>query len=600
MDAEGSVRLWDATNGQQLHTLRKGNARTPFSMVFSPDGGRLATRGGPDSPVVVWDTTSGNELFTLYGLMSETYDMVFSPDGWRLATASGDDTVRVWDGATGQERLRFDGAASQWIHDAAFSADGKRLSWVRGDATVRAADITAGRPLGMSNVRAGGLAYKLSPDGQRLAAAGTDGAVWLWDAESGRDLLVLRGHTGYVTDVAFSAAGRRVASAGRDGTVRVWETGSGQLLHELRVGPGLLLRVVLSPDGRRLVSWGDEGALRLWDVASGHEMHVLSRAWGRVGVVAFSPDGHRLACAGEDRSIRLFDADSGREQRVLTGHAYYHAGFGGVSGIAFSPDGRRLASAGADQTVRLWDMTTGQELLALKDHKDAVRGVAFSRDGLRLASWTRRSVFVWEACPVSADDWRRRVIANRIRALFMEGLLREEVLAALRRASALSESDRAFALRAAETHGEDAGALNEKAWKVVTARGAARDAYTRALRRAEAALRAAPADGPILNTLGVAQYRAGRYAEAERTLNRSNQLSLDQLKKKMGVGPSPEDLAFLAMAQYQLGKKKEAEETLTQLRVIMKQPVYAGNVEWQGHLAEAEELVAKPKIPGGK
>jgi WD40 repeat protein/serine/threonine protein kinase len=600
MDSEGSVRLWDATNGQQLHTLRKGNARTPFSMVFSPDGGRLATRGGPDSPVVVWDTTSGKELCTLYGLMSETYDMVFSPDGWRLATASTDDTVRVWDAATGQERLTLEGVASPWIHDVAFSADGERLSWVRGDATVRAADITTGRPLGMSNVLAGGLGYKLSPDGQRLAAAGTDGAVWLWDAENGRKLLVRRGHTGLVIDVAFSAAGRRMASAGRDGTVRVWDAGSGQLLHELRVSLGLLLRVVLSPDGRRLASWGDDGALRLWDVASGREMHVLSSAWGRVGVVAFSPDGHRLACAGEDRSIRLFDADSGRVVRVLTGHAYYHAGFG-VRALVFSPDGRRLAAAGAgENTVRLWDMSTGQELLTLKKHEEAIQGVAFSRDGLRLASWTRRAVYVWEASPVSADDWRRRAIANQVRAFFAEGLLREEVLAALRKASDLSESDRAFAVQAAEIHGEDAGALNEKAWKVVTTRGAARDAYALALRRAEAAFRAAPEDGPTLNTLGVAQYRAGRYAEAERTLNRSNQLGLDQLKRKMGVGPSPEDLAFLAMAQYQLGNRKAAAGTLTQLRAMMRQPLYAGNVEWQGHWTEAEALLAQPANPQGK
>jgi hypothetical protein len=61
-----------------------------------------------------------------------------------------------------------------------------------------------------------------SPDGLRLASAHPDGTVRLWDADTGKQLAVLQGHTGEVLAVAFSPDGSRIASADKDGTVRLW------------------------------------------------------------------------------------------------------------------------------------------------------------------------------------------------------------------------------------------------------------------------------------------------------------------------------------------------------------------------------------------
>ena len=72
-----------------------------------------------------------------------------------------------------------------------------------------------------------------SSDGLLIATASEDRTVRVWEAESGRLLHTLEGHTDSVRSVAYSGDGRRLASGSDDHTVRVWEAESGRLLHTL-------------------------------------------------------------------------------------------------------------------------------------------------------------------------------------------------------------------------------------------------------------------------------------------------------------------------------------------------------------------------------
>jgi tetratricopeptide (TPR) repeat protein len=255
--------------------------------------------------------------------------------------------------------------------------------------------------------------------------------------------------------------------------------------------------------------------------------------------------------------------------------------------VAFSPDGRRLASAG-DGTVRLWDTAGGQEVLTLQGGTS----VAFSPDGRRLASaWGDNTVKVWET-RVSAQDLRQRELVGLVRDRLDQLLLHSEVLAGLRKDPLLDDADRAIVLELVEAHKENPEQLNNAAWGVVEAPGKGREAYALALRQAQAAVQNAPGDGHILNTLGVAYYRVGDYAKALEALRQAEKLNTTK------EGPSPADLAFLAMAQHRLGQKEQATATLRRLREVMKQPRWATNAESQGVLREAEGLLqGKGKSP---
>jgi WD40 repeat protein len=281
------------------------------------------------------------------------------------------------------------------VNGVVFSPDGKRLASAGDDGAVKVWDAVTGQELLTLRGRHG---VAFSPDGRRLALADAT-AVRVCDATTGEEVLTLRGHTGRVFTVEYSPDGKRLASVSVDGTAKLWDAATGQELLTVRGHLGNVLGVAFSPDGKRLASAGDDGAVKVWDATTGQELLTLLGHGQAVDSVTFSPDGKRLASAGRDRTVKLWDAVTGREVLTLWGRDWnlFHVP-AGIRSVAFSPDGKRLAAAGWDRAVRVWDAATGQEVFTFRGHTDVVRSVAFSPDGRRLASTGEdQTVKVWDA-----------------------------------------------------------------------------------------------------------------------------------------------------------------------------------------------------------
>jgi hypothetical protein len=90
--------------------------------------------------------------------------------------------------------------------------------------------------------------------------------VRVWDAASGAELMVLRGHEESVRAAAFSPNGARIVSGSVDQTVRVWDAASGAELMVLRGHEGQVNAAAFSPDGARIVSGSWDQTVRVWFV----------------------------------------------------------------------------------------------------------------------------------------------------------------------------------------------------------------------------------------------------------------------------------------------------------------------------------------------
>jgi WD40 repeat protein len=202
-----------------------------LSVAFSRDGSRLATSGGEHlidlGLVKIWDMKTWEEIKSLEGHSKGRVRMSYSPDDRFLASAGWDSRVIIRDAKT-------------WL--------------------------PLHPPIVGHKTFIMGLAF--SRNGARLATAGIDGAVIVWDTATGGEVCRFRGHKGIVWCVAFSPDGNRAASGGDDGTVKIWDPMTGQEAKEaltLRGHTDPVLCVSFSPDGTRIASSSKDGTVKIWD-----------------------------------------------------------------------------------------------------------------------------------------------------------------------------------------------------------------------------------------------------------------------------------------------------------------------------------------------
>ncbi len=358
-----------------------------YPAAFSADGARVVAACGADARSLdLFDTGDGRLVRHVADLDAPARLLEASADAGvicaglnRTPRGPPADEVWVWGAAGGAA-----GHPLRQAHDIsglALSRDGRwaalgLVNLTIWDTASFSATTSPGEFLN-------GLRYAISDDGAAAAAGGPDKLVRIW-RRGVDEPLVLRGHAGSISALAFDHAGLRLASAGEDLTIRLWDARTGEARGVLTGHTGPVRRLRFCADDSRLMSVGADRTVRLWTPDPAEGVTVLRDHSSYVYGVAFTPDGSRLVSAGWDRSIRVWDAASGRSIRVIS-----DAGPGVITALAVSPDGATIVSARKTghwdpAQVCLWDTASGQPLEQFPFAAGEVTDLVFNRAGTRL------------------------------------------------------------------------------------------------------------------------------------------------------------------------------------------------------------------------
>jgi WD40 repeat protein len=134
-----------------------------------------------------------------------------------------------------------------------------------------------------------------------------------------------------VCSIDLSSDDKLIAAGAYDGAVLIWDLNSGVQIARLP-SSSADAKVAFTPDGRTLISGCSDGVLTSWSTATWTSIQTVQAHDAAIlKLIPLGPD-RRVVSVSADRSIKIIDCADGRCHRTLRGHT------GEVNSAAVSPD----------------------------------------------------------------------------------------------------------------------------------------------------------------------------------------------------------------------------------------------------------------------
>lgn len=264
------------------------------------------------------------------------------------------------------------------------------------------------------------ISMRCSNDSRWIAAAVTEGGVYIIDAENGHIARKLEGHSLGNLCVDWSFDDRFLATSGQDGLAKIWYTQTGELVATIRGDSTWIEEIAWSPHANTLaVSSGKQLILAKLDGTilnsyTPHQHTIAGIQWNRDGSriasiaytqlaiwnhtdtdpvetyhwqdalisLSWSPDSKYIACGCQGASVHVWNVFSGNDLQMCGYPAK-------VKSLSWNSDSSMLATGGSHE-ISVWDFRdkgpNGKEPIELRSHLNLITQLTFQHHDSVLAS----------------------------------------------------------------------------------------------------------------------------------------------------------------------------------------------------------------------
>jgi WD40 repeat protein len=271
-----NTHVWDTAHDQLLAELPEvtpvaGDFTSAFPAV-SAAGDRAAIARGDTVEVYELPTS---RLVQVIRHGAAVNAVAFAPTGHDLISGAIDGSLLVT--RDGAEPFALPTSAGG-IDTVGLLVDGRAVA---SDAHGRLHIYDVGRATAIADLELPTRVRLLrpSPDGMRLVTVssftGKTVSPQLWDLEHYLLIAQLTAHVGQVFSARYVDGGHAILTVGADGAVQLWNGETGRLLTAYRSTSRYLMDAVVTTDGSMVIAGGSDGLLRFWDRATSQQLWTL-------------------------------------------------------------------------------------------------------------------------------------------------------------------------------------------------------------------------------------------------------------------------------------------------------------------------------------
>lgn len=270
-----------------------------------------------------------------------------------LITGSLDGTIKIWSVSNDSITSKFQSSKQRvGVSSLAAVQDGSIAAVCYQDSVIRFYDLINKREVASIDP---GLfeahSISFSPADDVLVSGNNRGGVNVWTMQEGHEkVATLETDNKQILSTAFSIDAK-LACAGIDGVVNIFDMNTQQILHKLEAHALPIRSVAFSPEDDLLYTASDDRHVNVYDVRSGAMVSSFSHS-GMAYSVDASPDFRHFAVGCADYTVSVWDLGMQRRVQKFDLHADQ---VWGVSYDRSDHTGRRFASVGDDAMIQIYE-----------------------------------------------------------------------------------------------------------------------------------------------------------------------------------------------------------------------------------------------------